>query len=329
VEVFLIVLSGVVLVCLIVVLFLAQYFLRVITNLFLGITMKSPPENGEDAQGATVTFNSLDGLQLEGLWLAARADGEPRGTIIFSHEFGSNYNSAVKYAGFLVDAGYNLFAFNYRGEGRGPNGVRYEPRHWTSDREISDIRGAIAYVKRRPEYDGSGLGLMGISRGATASVYASAGDDDVKAVVSDSAFSTRKTLDYYMRKWAVIFAFVPAIYTRIPTFAYNFLGRTALWISERRLKVRMPHLEDALPRTKSPIFFIHGKNDPNIDYRQAVYLHDLAAGPKKLWIVCDAKHNESVVVAPDEYQQHVTSFFDRYLATRHVSTTAGAETAET
>jgi hypothetical protein len=63
-----------------------------------------------------------------------------------------------------------------------------------------------------------------------------------------------------------------------------------------------------------PVFFIHGERDSYIPAWQAEYLSSLAPEPKYLWIVPDARHNESAVVQPDLYARRTVAFFDKHLA---------------
>ena len=63
-----------------------------------------------------------------------------------------------------------------------------------------------------------------------------------------------------------------------------------------------------------PILFIHGEKDSYIPIVQTKALYDLAAGPKYLWIVPQAKHNQNVLVAPNEYASRVVRFFREHLA---------------
>lgn len=47
---------------------------------------------------------------------------------------------------------------------------------------------------------------------------------------------------------------------------------------------------------------------------QSEALYELLRGPKCLWIVPGAKHNQSVVVRPNEYAGRILVFFDEHLA---------------
>ena len=62
-----------------------------------------------------VYFRSSDGLTLHGWYFRAKED---RGTILICHGNVENLSTHVKLDLWLIDAGYNLFIFDYRGYGR-------------------------------------------------------------------------------------------------------------------------------------------------------------------------------------------------------------------
>ena len=43
--------------------------------------------------------------------------------------------------------------------------------HWASDREVRDLRAALAYLRTRPDRDPAGFGLFGVSRGGTTALW--------------------------------------------------------------------------------------------------------------------------------------------------------------
>ena len=62
------------------------------------------------------------------------------------------------------------------------------------------------------------------------------------------------------------------------------------------------------------IFMIHGEKDAWIPISQTQMLYDCAGEPKYLSIVPGAKHNQSVIIQPDEYAARILQFFNRHLA---------------
>lgn len=63
-----------------------------------------------------------------------------------------------------------------------------------------------------------------------------------------------------------------------------------------------------------PILFIHGERDSYIPVEQSHMLYEMAPGPKFLWVVPGAKHNQSAVLRPELYAARTVAFFNHYLA---------------
>ncbi len=65
---------------------------------------------------------------------------------------------------------------------------------------------------------------------------------------------------------------------------------------------------------RRPILFIHGEKDSYIPVIQSQALYELARGPKYLWVVPGAKHNQAIECLPREYGRRVARFFEEHLA---------------
>jgi pimeloyl-ACP methyl ester carboxylesterase len=151
-------------------------------------------------------------------------------------------------------------------------------------------------------------------------LLAAAADPNIKAVVTDGAFSTETTLTALMRRWAHIFATIKLVYQNHPPAFWNFLCWVLMRFAQPKLKRRFPSVRKALrdmqPR---PIFFIHGERDSYIRVDQTEMLHETAPSPKYLWIVAKAKHNQAVVTNPRAYAARTIAFFDKHLAGLNIS----------
>jgi len=291
--------------------FALHKYLRIIINLFLEISVKASPESLDGLRGERLNLTTGDGVSLAAIFSRAHQE-HPIGTIIFLHEYGSDLRSAERYAGFLLDAGFNVLAFDFRGHGQSQCPVDFTPRQWITEAEVNDVLAAVDYVSGRQ--GPTKIGLFGISRGGVAAVLAAARDGRISAVLTDGAFSTSGTVLEYILRWVSIFAVGRIIYKNLPLWFYRALANLAIWISEIRLALRFPSLDRALIRRKAPLFMIHGLQDAYIDYRQANRLYGLASEPKELWLVPGAGHNESVLVRPEEYANRVIEFFTRELS---------------
>ena len=135
---------------------------------------------------------------------AARTE-QQSGLVVYCHEYLSDRWSFQPYVDHLRDLGYDLFTFDFRNHGTSDSEPAYDPMQWTSDREVRDLRAALAYLRTRPDHDPAGFGLFGVSRGGTTALLAAAVEDDVWGVVTDGAFPTQGTMIPYIVRWAEIY----------------------------------------------------------------------------------------------------------------------------
>ncbi|MCK6455141.1 MAG: alpha/beta hydrolase [Phycisphaerae bacterium] len=267
--------------------------------------------------GDDVDFWSEDGVRLRGVFMHP-VDGVPRkGLILFAPEFKSDRYSCARYCLPLIQNGYDVFSFDFRGHGDSARQRGYVPRQWASDREIADVRGALAFLRNWLEENHRPLeiGFFGISRGAAAGILTSARDSMVKCFVTDGAFSSDAALEHLMKRWAYIFAKVKFVYENHPPEFWMFLRWAMIHRAERRFGCSFPSVRKAIPdMLPRPMLFIHGERDSYIPVEQSRLLYALAPQPRYLWIVPDARHNQCVAVRPAEYARRTVEFFDRFLA---------------
>lgn len=301
--------------------FVLRKYVRISLNIF---TDTEPPLSMSQVRhprlgGDEIDFWSADGVRLRGLFLHPPPEAERKGLILFAPEFKSDRHSCARYCLPLVRAGYDVFSFDFRGHGESAEEKGYTPRQWPSDRELNDIRGAVALVRdwlrqnnRPPE-----IGMFGISRGAGACLLIASQDPLVKCFVTDGVFSSDAALEYLMKRWAYIFATVKFVYENHPAEFWMFLRWCMICEAERKFGCRFPSVRKAVrnmhPR---PMLFIHGERDSYIPVEQSRTLYAQAPQPRYLWVVPGAKHNQSVDVEAVEYSRRTVEFFDRFLANR-------------
>lgn len=273
------------------------------------------PLDFERISGEAVSFPSYDGMPLNGMIVRTPPDVPRRGMIVFAHEFCSDLHSCSRYCRPLIDAGYDVFTFDFRGHGQSPVEPNYHPKQWITDREMNDIRGAVAFVSRWLEERklDTTIGLFGISRGACAALLTAAENDRVRAVVADGAFSTDTVIEYYMQRWAYIFAKVRVVYENHHPAFWRLLRWLMVRCAARRFGCRFPSVRKAIARmSPRPILFIHGERDSYLPVEQSRRLYALAAQPKTLWVAPGARHNQAAVVHPDKYAHLTLTFLNSY-----------------
>lgn len=274
------------------------------------------PLDFERLRGEPVTFTAFDGHELHGMIIRAESDTPRRGMVLFCHEFCSDMHSCARYCRPLQQVGYDIFTFNFRGHGESDCEPGYTPRQWLTEREVHDLRGALALARDWLRERGlpQEVGLFGISRGACAAILAAAEHPDVRAVVCDGAYSTDRTIEYFMRRWAYIFARVRILYENHHPYFWMFMRWTLIQLASRRFGCTFPSVVKAITRMDPrPMLFIHGEKDSYLPVELSRILYALAPQPKTLWVAPGAKHNQAVCLHPDVYARLTVAFFDRYL----------------
>ena len=294
-------------------LYVLRYYIPVVVRIFqerpiFKMLFGQPQPDAEE-----VELKTPDGLTLLGCYLHATA---PRkGVVLFALEFASNRWACVPYCSFLREAGYDVFTFEPRGQGKSSVQPGYEPLQWVTDFEVIDFRTALDYLKNRADRHPRGVGLFGLSKGASAALIAAAKDDFVRCFVVDGIFATYATMVPYMAQWVFIYTRVPWIARLIPNWYFAFAARIAVRILERERACHYPLLERHLPMlSPRPLLMIHGGADNYIKPEMARSLFERVREPKELWLVENANHNQAFHQAGEEYKRRVLEFFEKHLA---------------
>jgi dipeptidyl aminopeptidase/acylaminoacyl peptidase len=289
-------------------------FMGQITRIFQEKPLFVIPRGEPDPRAEEVTITAADGLALRGCYFTTTAVRR-RGVILFGLEFGSNRWACRQYCQSLLEAGYDVFAMEPRNQGESDRDPNYEPLQWVTDRDVSDMRAAVAYLRGRSDADPRGIGLFGISKGGSTGLIVAASDPWVRCVATDGMYGTHTTVVPYMQRWIQIYSGAYRIQRAVPTWFYGMIGTLSVKKVARNRGVTYPSVEKAAARLHRPLLMIHGEGDTYIKPDMARKIFERANGePKKLWIVPNAKHNQALHIAGDEYNRAVVEFFDRHLA---------------
>jgi uncharacterized protein len=159
-----------------------------------------------------------------------------------------------------------------------------------------------------------GLGILGVSRGASAAVVAAAVNPVIKCLVLDGVYSTDYSIDELMKRWVQIFVRVDLAWADRTASTYKFFRALILFYVELKCRCRFPSARRALTKLDAtPVLFVHGERDAYVPPQQTRVLCDMKRGEKDIWICPDAKHNQAVATDPETYARKTTEFFDRYL----------------
>lgn len=264
---------------------------------------------------------TTDGLQLAACLIRSQAP-DKKGLVLFAPEYGGSRWTCVHYASQLLEAGYDLFSFDFRNQGDSDYLEGYQPLQWVTQHEVADVKAVLAFLKESTFCPSEGIGFFGVSRGAGAGIVACSGDPFVKCLITDGAFGTVATMIRFMIKWVSIYNNKINMQKWIPKWAYGMLALSTLNEVHRRRNLSFPSVRNALRRLskqKQPLYMIHGKADSYIRPEIALDLHQAApAKLRRLWMVEGAKHNQAVDVAEDEYRLITANFLSAHLSTETV-----------
>lgn len=270
------------------------------------------PRGDPDPAAEDVRFPTADGMHLQGAYFKTPAPHR-KGVVVFGIEYGSDRWSCRSYCDSLLAAGYDVFAYEPRSQGKSDAVPGYEPLQWTTEYEVADALAALRYLRGRPDADPKGVGWFGVSKGANAGLTVAGLDRSVRCVATDGAFGLTSVMLPYMRKWIGVYNENWLVHGLMPAWFYSHFAMIGVRRVGRERKVRFFHLEPRLSRVRQPLLMIHGEADTYIKVEMARALFRRTAGPKVFWAVPGARHNQAVAVAGPEYARRVVAFFDQHL----------------
>ena len=228
------------------------------------------------------SFETSDGLKLKGWFIPSNKSND---TIIVMHGYPTNKADVLPFSMFLLKK-FNVFLFDFRSFGES------EGRFTTAGyKEVKDLDAAVKYLKSRK--DTGNIGALGFSLGASVAIMNK--NNNIKAIVSDSAYSNLNNMVEIMYK-NFYFAKYPFVYlTRI--YGRMFFG----------IDIKDVSPVDAIKNINKPVLIIHGKKDSQIPVNEAYILHN-ANKKTELWIL-DADHGEGYTLYKEEYEKKVLEFF--------------------
>ncbi len=242
-----------------------------------------------------VKFQSLDGVLLAG-WFAPAKDA--KAVIILCHGFPGTRSEVVNHLAFLRKAGFDVFAFDFRGRGESEGNTCTIGYH-----EVNDLLGAVRYLRERPDTKSQKIGVLGLSMGGAVCIMGAAREKGIAAVVADAPYAR---LDRAVNQRFRAFLGPLAPVFRVPSqfFGERMAGFKIADVSP---------LNEVAKISPRPLFLIHGTSDFLIKPTDSKMLHAAAREPKQLWLVERARHTKAYKVAGAEYERRVTEFFRKAL----------------
>lgn len=236
-------------------------------------------------------------MKLAGWFFKARKGGH-KGTIVQFHGNAQNMTAHFASLVWVIDEGYDFFAFDYRGYGISEG----KPNQEGTNR---DALAAIQYVLNREKADDVVLYGQSLGGAILLRAYGDVSAEDrsrIRAVVIESSFYNYHEIarDVMSRSW-LLFPFQPLAYLLVSN-AYS----PEDWIA----KV-----------SPTPLLVIHGDQDQVIPLKFGQKIFELAKEPKQFVLVPGGHHINAMMIDDGEYRKKLLSF----LRETHVGRQAESE----
>jgi uncharacterized protein len=241
----------------------------------------------------TITCRTGDGLRLTGWVVEPPA---PRGTVTFFHGLRCTRQLMLERMAIFAGAGFRCVAFDHRAHGESQGRLTSFGYH-----EGRDVAAVLDLVKQR--WPDQPRVALGVSMGAAAICFAAAWARGADAVVLESMYHD------------ILSAFTTRVSGDFPRW-YGWLSRGIIWVTERRLGLR---LEDLTPAdhvgrlAPAPVLLITGTLDGHATPDDARRLYERCRGPRELLLVPGAGHIDLLEVAGPMYAERVLQFLEQCL----------------
>ncbi len=252
------------------------------------------PPDGLDVED--VEFSTERGNRVRG-WFSP---GDPDGPgVVLLHPLRGDRRTMVARARMLSERGVATLMIDLQAHGES------EGEHLTFGwLEAADAAAAVHYMRRR--LPGRAIGVIGVSLGGAAAV--AAGPVDADAFVLEMVYPTLPE----------------AVANRVGIFTGS-LGAallTPLLTGQCSLRLGFSASElspiEGLADTTAPVLLIGGDDDRHTPPKETLRMFDAAAGPKLLWMVPGAAHEDFFARDPAGYRRHVLPFLDANLRAESV-----------
>lgn len=224
-----------------------------------------------------VRFPTKNNRQLYGWWIPSENKSKTSSpTLILVHGWGRNVERVLLYIQELHPKGFNLLAFDSRNHGSSD-----KDRFSSMLKFAEDIRSAVDFVVRKSSVASGSIGIIGLSIGGAAAIYAAAHDPRIRCVVTVGAFaSPADILRTAFRKW------------RLP---YFLLGWLVFKYVEWRIGATFEQIAPVnnIQNTSAKILLIHGEQDVVVPVGQGRKLAS-TANPRttRLWVQAGKGHSD-------------------------------------
>ena len=238
-----------------------------------------------------INIMAAPGLKLN-CWLI-KAAPPARGTILYLHGVADCKIDGLRLAALLHHEGYNVMLPDSRNHGES-DGEFCTFGYFEKD----DVVKVVDYLRSRSDLAAGKFGIFGTSMGAAVALQTAAVDGRIAAVVAENSFATLRTIfDDYQRRMIILpFHFLRNIVIKRSEFLASFKANDVSPL-------------ESVKNLTIPAMFIYGAEDHLIHCRYSVMLYEAKPGPKELFAIPGAKHNDTWKVAGALYEEKLLAFY--------------------
>jgi pimeloyl-ACP methyl ester carboxylesterase len=237
---------------------------------------------------------AADGIRLAG-WVVEPS--RPRASIALFHGLRGSRSHMLNRVPFLAQAGYRCVLFDHRAHGESGG-----KRTSFGFHERRDVAAVLDYIDQR--WPTQKKAALGTSMGAAALCYAAEKARGCKALVIESCYHD------------VAAAFAARLQHGYPPW-YQRLARGVIWITERRLGVRLAQLTPADhigQLAPASVLVLTGTQDVHAPPAEVYKLFERCQGTRELCMIPGAAHKDICEVGGVLYRDRLLDFLDREMA---------------
>jgi pimeloyl-ACP methyl ester carboxylesterase len=247
------------------------------------------PASGESLESQHIPFKKVKLTTKDGIQLAAWYTPPKNGAVILvAHGYADNRPENIY--SLLTWHGYGVLAWDFRAHGDSAGEISTIGYY-----EQLDVEAALDYALAQEDVEH--VGAWGGSMGAATVLLTASYRTEVRAIVSDSGFTSLDEVFLGSLPYDFLFPLVVA--------SGKFHGGADL---------RNIRPIDAIGKiSPHAVFIIDGWSNPDTSLSAPHRLFNAANEPKQLWVEKDIPHLGMLAKFPKKYENKVISFFDEWL----------------
>ncbi len=161
-------------------------------------------------------------------------------------------------------------------------------------KELWDVEAALHFLKTQPFVNR--IGVFGFSMGGATAIRSAARYPEIEAIIAEGG--------YFNLGEDIV---EPDLLEPIARKVFLYTVAFALWTQTGVNPWELSPVDDLPMISPRPVYLIYGEHE--IASGRGALQYQAARQPKDLWIVPGGGHGRNHLVAPEEYQQRVSTFF--------------------